>query len=48
MSSVKRKTVHGLGLGRGGSGQTLMSSVASFPRDLGQEVLSGVREAMQK
>lgn len=25
-----------------------MSGIASFPRDLGQEVLSGVREAMQK
>lgn len=44
MSSVKRKTR--LGRGRGGSGLGLMSGVASFPRGLGREVLSGLREAM--
>lgn len=46
MSSVKRKT--GLGQGRGGSGSGLMSGVASFPRGLGQEVLSGLRDAVCK
>ena len=48
MSSVKRKTVRGLGRGRWGSGSGLMSGVASFPMDLGQEVLSGLREAVCK
>ena len=47
MSSVKRKTVRGLGRGRWGSGSGLMSRVALFPMDLGQEVLSGLRGSVQ-